>query len=128
MLTILFSVLKKVWWLVPIVLLAIALWWQRGVEGRLREKIALDERTISLYAGKIDLQNQQVLALQAAGQQVVAAAQKVKVIREQGAERVVVRWKTRLVPVNVPTDCSGAVAAGATNAAQIGQLFMGNGK
>ena len=125
---ILFSVLKKVWWLVPIVLLVITLWWQRGVEGRLREKIALDEGTISLYAGKIDLQNQQVLALQKAGQEAVKAAQKVKVIREQGAEQVVVRWKTKFVPVKVPTDCSGAVAAGATNAAQIGQLFMGEGK
>ena len=128
MISLLLGVLKKVWWIVPILLLLLVVWWQRGEEGRLRGQIKLDEAAISLYAGKIELQNQQVLDLQKAGELAASQAQKVKIVREKAAERVVVKWKTQLVPVTVPTDCAGAVSAGAVNAAQIGKLFMGSGK
>lgn len=128
MIGILFGVLKKIWWIVPILLLGLVIWWQKGVETRLRGQVAGDEAAISLYAGKIELQNQQVVSLEAAGKAAKVQAERVVVVREKAASRVVVKWRTQLVPVTVPTDCAGAVAAGATNAAQIGRLFMGSGK
>jgi len=121
-------VLKKVWWIIPIALLSLVIWGQRGVETRLRENISLDEKTISLYAGKIALQNQQIGEVKAAGERAVATAKAQVVERVRVEKQVEVKWKTQLVPVKVPTDCPGAVAAGAINAAQIGRLFMGEGK
>ena len=128
MISLLFGILKKVWWIIPIAVLAGMLWWQKGVEARLRERVTLDESTISLYAGNIELQNQHAVALAAAGKAAERKAAQVTVVREKVAAQVVVRWKTRLVPVTVPTDCKGAISAGAVNAAQIGQLYMRAGK
>jgi len=118
------GILKKAWWLVPLAGLAVWVLFLRG-EVRLTEAvIAQKSAQISTLNGKIALQNAQVAQIKAAGEAAVAAAKAKVVERVKVEKQVQVKWQTRYVPVATPTDCAGAVAAGAVNGAQIGRLYM----
>lgn len=121
--TVALTVLRKAWWIIPIA--GLALW-----VALLRHDVSAKAATITQQVGTITqlqdsvrLQNQQIAVVKAAGEAAVKAATAQVVERVKVQKEVQTRWKTQYVSVPVPTDCPGAVAAGAVNAARIGKLW-----
>lgn len=122
--TILLTLLKKVWWLIPILLLGLALLYQSHELKTTRATLNLRSTQLGQATAMLQEQNAAVSKLQAEGKAAVAREAALAAQKEKVRTQVEVRWQTKLVQVPVPQDCPGAVAAAAVNAAQIGKMFQ----
>ena len=122
--TIALDVLKKIWWIIPMLGMGMVILFLRSEVQSKEAMIGKQAAQISQLKGQVQLQNAQIAAVKQAGEAAVQAAKAQVVERVKVEHQVQVKWQTRYVPVKVPETCEGAVAAGAVNGAQIGRLYM----
>lgn len=122
--TIAIGILKKIWWIIPMLGMGVVILFLRSEVHSKEATIGRQATQISQLKGQVQLQNVQITAVKQAGEAAVQAAKAQVVERVKVERQVQVKWQTRYVPVKVPETCEGAVAAGAVNGAQIGRLYM----
>lgn len=119
--------IEEAWKPILIVLCALMLWvFVRIEDAHIAKLQAYNQQLMQQVTAankEIEQQNAAIDALKAAGQVQQARIDTLARAGQQQAEKVVVQWKTKLVAVPVPAECSAAVAAGAENAASVAQLY-----
>lgn len=108
---------KKLWWMVPV--LAALAWggWEKWEVGQQRA-------AVQRLQGELAQRDATIAQVREEGKAAVEKAKADAAARVEVQREVVTKWKTKLVQVPIPATCASAVGAAAVNAANIGKLWQ----
>jgi hypothetical protein len=128
---ILFTLLRKFWWVIPLAAAAAFGAWERhevqvqtAKADKLEQQVGADAQTIKQLRTGIQAQNAAVERILAQGRANVAAAKAQDAQRVQAATKVQVVYRTRIQTIEaapVPQECSSAAAWAASQAQGLAQ-------
>ena len=121
------TLVEEFWKPILVVMVATLLWvfWQIEEKhiAHLQAQVTQYQTELADAQKEIDTQNAAVLAEQAKGKTLQAELDAAAELAKNNAGKVEIQWKTKYVPQPLPADCTAAVAAVASNAASVAQIF-----